>query len=72
MMPLPVGAILNIMFWLNSERVETAAIVRTCHGGVGMGIEFTGLDEATRRELQQQIENLAGEALPFRKAHRAF
>lgn len=72
MMPLPVGTVLNITFWLNSARVQTTAIVRTCHGGVGMGIEFTGLDDATRAELQQQIENLVGEAVPFRKARAAF
>lgn len=72
MVPLPVRRALNIAFWLNSERVHTTAIVRTCDGGVGMGIEFTGLDEATQEQLQEQIESLAAESAPFKKAHGAF
>lgn len=61
MLPLPVGKILNITFWIDSERISTAAIVRSCDGGVGMGIEFTGLDDKTRERLQEQIENMAAE-----------
>ncbi len=64
-MPLPVNHILEITFWLNSEPVRTSAIVRTCDGGVGMGIEFTGLDEATQQRLQQQVEAAAAESSPF-------
>jgi hypothetical protein len=62
MLPLAVGKIVNITFWLNSERVHTSAIVRTCDHGVGMGIEFTGLDEATQKRLQQQVEAIAVES----------
>ena len=62
MLPLPVGKVLCITFWLDSERVRTAAVVRSCDGGVGMGIEFTGLDDKTRERLQQQIETMAGES----------
>jgi len=62
MLPLPVGKVLSITFWLDSERVRTAAVVRSCDGGVGMGIEFTGLDDKTRERLQQQIETMAGES----------
>jgi hypothetical protein len=61
-LPLPVGQILIITFWLDSERVQTTAIVRTCDGGVGMGIEFTGLDEATQKRLQQEAETIAAES----------
>jgi len=64
-MPLPVNHILEITFWLNSEPVCTAAIVRTCDGGVGMGIEFTGLDEPTQKRLQQQVEAAASRSSPF-------
>lgn len=64
-MPLPVNKILGITFWLNSEPVHTTAIVRTCDGGVGMGIEFTGLDEATQKHLQQYVETIASESAPF-------
>jgi hypothetical protein len=61
MLPLPIGKLLNITFWIESERISTAAIVRSCDGGVGMGIEFTGLDDKTRERLQRQIETMAAE-----------
>ncbi len=54
--PFPLGREVAIAFWLNSERVSTTAIVRTCDGGVGMGIEFIGLDEGTQERLQAQLE----------------
>lgn len=56
--PLPVREKVTISFWLNSERVQTAAVVRTSDGGVGMGIEFTGLDEVVQQLLQRQIESM--------------
>ena len=62
MLPLP----------LNSERIETTAIVRTSDGGVGMGIEFIGLDETTQLQLQQLVENMAAEAAPFARVHNVF
>ena len=62
MLPLPIGKLLNITFWLDTERVSTPAVVRSCDGGVGMGIEFTGLDDRTRERLQQQIETMAAES----------
>jgi hypothetical protein len=62
MLPLPVGKALNITFWLDSQPIHTAATVRTCDGGVGMGIEFTGLDEATKKQLQHQVEAMAAES----------
>ena len=62
MLPLPVGKLLTITFWLDSEKVSTPAVVRSCDGGVGMGIEFTGLDEKTRERLQQRIETMAAES----------
>jgi hypothetical protein len=61
MLPLPVGKLLNIAFWLDSEKISTPAEVRSCDGGVGMGIEFTGLDEKTRERLQKQIDAMAAE-----------
>ena len=69
--PLPVGKLLEVTFWLNSRRVQTQAIVRTCDGGVGMGIEFIGLDEATQNQLQEQVEALAAESGLFKHAHGA-
>lgn len=62
MLPLPVGKVLSITLWLDAQRVTTSAVVRSCDGGVGMGIEFNGLDEATQERLQQQVESMAAEA----------
>jgi hypothetical protein len=62
MLPLPAGKALTITFWLGSERISTPAVIRSSDGGVGMGIEFTGLDEKTRERLQQQIDAMAAES----------
>jgi hypothetical protein len=62
MMPLPVGKKLNITFWLDSEKINTTAVVRSSDGGVGMGIEFSGLDHSTQERLQQHIEGMAAES----------
>jgi len=61
MMPLPIGKIVTITFWLGSEQISTPATVRTCDGGVGMGIEFTGLDQATQGRLQQRADAMAAD-----------
>jgi hypothetical protein len=42
--------------------------VRTSDGGVGMDIEFTGLEDVTQKELQEHLENLAMESAPIKKA----
>jgi hypothetical protein len=56
--PLPKGTKLSIGFSLSSDLLLTTAIVRTSTGGVGMGIEFTGIDEATQKRLQQHLESM--------------
>jgi len=35
---------------------------RTCDRGMAMGIEFTGLDETTQKQLQRQVETIAVES----------
>jgi hypothetical protein len=62
LMPLPVGKLLQITFWIGDERVRTPGIIRSCDGGVGMGIEFTELDDQTRDRLQGRIEAMAEES----------
>jgi PilZ domain len=64
MLPLPVGKALIIIFWLDTEQISTPATVRTCDGGVGMGIEFTGLDPAMQMRLQQQVDEMAAGSEP--------
>ncbi len=62
LLPLPRGTELSISFWIESERVDTTAIVRACDGGVGMGIDFTGLDMQSQERLQQYLEKLDTES----------
>lgn len=64
-LPLPIGTALELTFWLGSEPIHTQAVVRTCDGGVGMGIEFTGLDRTTQDRVQVHVESMAEEAAPF-------
>jgi hypothetical protein len=71
MLPLPVGKILTITFWLGSEQNFTPAIVRTCDGGVGMGIEFTGLDAEIQQRLQQQVDAMAADSAPSKNVQGA-
>jgi hypothetical protein len=56
--PLPVREKVTVSFWLDSERIQTTAVVRTSDGGVGMGIEFTGLDEVAQQQLQRYVESM--------------
>jgi hypothetical protein len=67
LMPLPVGKALQITFWIDTERVRTPAIVRSSDGGVGMGIEFTGLDDDTRNRLQRRIQSMVEESEAAKK-----
>jgi hypothetical protein len=71
MLPFPVGRNLTIVFWLGSEQISTSATVRTCDGGVGMGIEFTGLDQATQARLQQQVDAMAAGDEPSKNVQGA-
>jgi PilZ domain len=66
--PLPVREKVTISFWLNSERVQTTGVVRTSDGGVGMGIEFTGLDEMAQQQLQSHVESMDSTLMKARGA----
>lgn len=58
MMPLPMGTRVNLTFWLDSEKVMTQGVVRASDPGVGMGIEFTTLDNPVQERLQTHLELL--------------
>jgi hypothetical protein len=62
MLPLARGTELSISFWIESEKVDTKGVVQSCDGGVGMGIEFTGMDLASQERLQQYLEKLERES----------
>lgn len=58
LLPLPLGTKVKITFWMDSEKIQTSGVVRASDGGVGMGIEFTQLDNQVQERLQQHLEKL--------------
>ncbi len=59
LLPAALGTPLTITFWIESEKFNAAAVVRASDPGVGMGIEFIGLDEGSQSHLQSLIEKSA-------------
>jgi len=57
--PLPLGTPLSVTFWIESEKVLTRAVVRASDPGVGMGIEFVGLEQGSKERLQQYLKKFA-------------
>jgi hypothetical protein len=57
-MPLNIGTSLRVDFWIEEERLSPSAIVRTRDPGVGMGIEFTGLPEETKKRVQAHLDKV--------------
>ncbi len=58
LLPLPLGTKVEVTFWMDSEKVQTAGVIRASDPGVGMGIEFTGLGEEIQDRFQKLIENM--------------
>jgi len=56
MMPLPLGTVLRVDLWLDSEHISITAVVRTSDPGVGNGIEFTGMPQDTRDRMQAYLD----------------
>jgi hypothetical protein len=57
-MPLPIGTALRVDLWIEQERLSPSAVVRTRDPGVGMGIEFTGLPEDSKKRFQDHLEKI--------------
>lgn len=57
-MPLAVATALRVDFWVGEERFSPSAIVRTRDPGVGMGIEFTGLPEESKKRFQAHLDSI--------------
>jgi len=55
-MPLAVGTALRVDFWMGEERLSPTAVVRTRDPGVGMGIEFTGLPDDSKKRFQAHLD----------------
>ena len=58
LLPLPMGTKVKITFWMDDEKIQTSGVVRASDGGVGMGIEFTQLDDHIQERLQNHLEKL--------------
>ncbi len=58
LLPLPMGTRVKITFWMDDEKIQTSGVVRASDGGVGMGIEFTQLDDYVQERLQKHLEKL--------------
>jgi hypothetical protein len=56
MLPFPLGTVLRLDFYLDSEHVKITAVVRTCDPGVGNGIEFTGMPADTKARMQSYLD----------------
>jgi PilZ domain len=56
MLPLPVGTVLRLDFYLDSEHINITAVVRTCDPGVGNGIEFTGMPLDGKARMQAYLD----------------
>jgi hypothetical protein len=57
-MPLAVSTSLRVDLWIDQEHISTTATVRTRDPGVGMGIEFTGLPDDTKKRFQAHLDKL--------------
>jgi hypothetical protein len=55
-MPLPIGTALRVDLWIGEERLAPTAVVRTRDPGVGMGIEFVGLPEESKKRFQAHLD----------------
>jgi hypothetical protein len=57
-MPLPIATALRVDLWIGEERLSPSAVVRTRDPGVGMGIEFTGLPEESKKRFQAHLDEI--------------
>jgi hypothetical protein len=57
-MPLAVTTVLKVDFWIDQEHITSSATVRTRDPGVGMGIEFTGLPDDSKKRFQAHLDKL--------------
>jgi hypothetical protein len=58
MVPLHIGTEVVITFWIDSEKIKTTGVVRASDPGVGMGIEFTALEEHIQKRLQAYLDKI--------------
>jgi hypothetical protein len=57
-MPLTLTTVLKVDLWIDQEHITASATVRTRDPGVGMGIEFTGLPDDTKKRFQNHLDKM--------------
>jgi hypothetical protein len=57
-MPLAITTVLKVDLWIDQEHLTASATVRTRDPGVGMGIEFTGLPDESKKRFQAHLDKL--------------
>jgi hypothetical protein len=57
-MSLTPSSVLRVDFWIDQEHITATASVRTRDPGVGMGIEFTGLPDDSKKRFQAHLDKL--------------
>jgi hypothetical protein len=55
-MPMPINTPLKVDLWIEQERISTSAVIRTRDPGVGMGIEFVGMTDETKKRFQVYLD----------------
>ena len=63
MTPFPVDTPLRARLWLDSECIDFTALVRTCDGNVGMGIEFVNLSADQKTFLNRFLTKFQAHSL---------
>ena len=58
LVPLAISTVVIVTFWIDSEKIRTNGVVRASDPGVGMGIEFTALEEQIQTRLQEYLEKI--------------
>lgn len=58
MLPLSLGTQVVITLWMDQDKVQTSGVVRASDPGVGMGTEFTALDNDCQERLQQFLDKM--------------
>jgi hypothetical protein len=57
-MPLAISTVLRVDFWIDQEHISSTATIRTRDPGVGMGIEFTGLPDESKKRFQAHLDKM--------------
>ena len=56
--PLQIGSVVIVTFWIDSDKIKTNGVVRASDPGVGMGIEFTAIEDQIQQRLQAYLEKI--------------